>query len=69
MTYIHDERVFEDDNSPCVIETEDHVVHYENDKIAKQVLTYCENLGISLNYYLHEFDIDAHEYEEEDDDF
>ena len=52
MTYIHDERVFEDDNSPCVIETEGHIVHYENDKIAKQVLTYCENLGISLDLSL-----------------
>ena len=68
MTYIHDESVFPDDESgACVLETEYHQVSYPNELVAKQVLTYCENLGIELDYYLHEFDFDAHEAPDEDD--
>ena len=76
--YIHDERVFPDeeitpgldyapDKEATVIETEDHVVHYPSKQVAREVVQYCENLGITLDYYLYEFDIDSHPVPDEDD--
>lgn len=42
-----------------VVETENHIIEFDDKKTHDQWCEYCEELGVSKDYYMFEFDVDV----------
>jgi len=44
---------------PVLFETDHHIVEFDSKKTLKQFKSFCNELNVSHDYYLFEFDIDV----------